>query len=55
VATLNKAQKHVFEALMAVKRRQPFPLLGIDSGNGSEFINVHLYRRSTRLNCDAVW
>jgi hypothetical protein len=44
MATLNKAQKHVFEALMAVKRRQPFPLLGIDSDNGSEFINAHLYR-----------
>ena len=41
-AVINKAQKHVFEALMAVKERQPFSLLGIDSDNGSEFINAHL-------------
>jgi hypothetical protein len=44
VAVLNKAQKHVFEALMTVKGRQPLPLLGIDSDNGSEFINAHLLR-----------
>lgn len=25
-------------------RRLPFPLLGIDSDNGAEFINAHLYR-----------
>ena len=43
-AVLNKAQKHVFEALMTVKERLPFPLLGIDSDNGSEFINAHLLR-----------
>ena len=28
---------------MAVKQRLPFELLGIDSDNGSEFINHHLY------------
>ena len=43
-AVINKAQKHVFEALMTVKERLPFPLLGIDSDNGSEFINAHLLR-----------
>ena len=43
-AVLNKAQKHVFKALMDVKERLPFPLLGIDSDNGSEFINNHLFR-----------
>lgn len=43
-AVLNKAQKHVFEALMVVKKRLPFQLLGIDSDNGSEFINAHLVR-----------
>jgi hypothetical protein len=43
-AVINKAQKHVFDALMAIKERQPFPLLGIDSDNGSEFINNHFVR-----------
>ena len=41
---INKAQKHVFEALMGIKARLPFSLLGIDSDNGSEFINHHLIR-----------
>jgi hypothetical protein len=44
VAVINKAQKHVFDGLMAVEKRQPFPFLGIDSDNGAEFINAHLYR-----------
>jgi hypothetical protein len=43
-AVINKAQKHVFEALLDIGKRQPFPYLGIDSDNGSEFINNHLYR-----------
>jgi hypothetical protein len=43
-AVKNKAQKWVFEALQDIRRRLPFPLLGIDSDNGSEFINHHLYR-----------
>lgn len=41
-AVFNKAQKWVFEALLEVRDRLPFPLLGIDSDNGSEFINHHL-------------
>jgi hypothetical protein len=43
-AVINKARKHVFEGLMAIEERQPFPYLGIDSDNGAEFINDHLYR-----------
>jgi len=43
-ATRNKAQKHVFEALQTTRRRLPFSLLGIDSDNGSEFINDELLR-----------
>lgn len=35
----NKAQKHLFEALMHVMEDFPFPIIGIDSDNGSEFIN----------------
>lgn len=44
VAVLNKAQRHVFAGLMDVEKRQPFPFAGIDSDNGSEFINHELYR-----------
>lgn len=40
----NKAQVWVFEAIEQIRARLPFPLLGIDSDNGSEFINDHLYR-----------
>jgi len=43
-AVKNKAQQWVFEALKDIRARLPFPLLGIDSDNGSEFINNHLYR-----------
>ena len=38
----NKAAVWVFEALTYVIGRSPFPILGIDSDNGSEFINHHL-------------
>lgn len=44
VATPNKAQVHVFAAIKQARQRLPFPLLGIDSDNGSEFINHQLYR-----------
>lgn len=43
-AVRNKAQKWVFEALMDVFSRMPFTVSGIDSDNGSEFINCHLMR-----------
>lgn len=43
----NKAQKWVFEALLDIRATLPFPLLGIDSDNGSEFINHHLLRWCT--------
>ncbi|TGD10436.1 DDE-type integrase/transposase/recombinase [Brevibacterium sp. S111] len=38
----NKAAKLVFEALEHVISVFPFPIIGIDSDNGSEFINEHL-------------
>jgi len=44
VAVRNKAQVHVFAAIQDARRRLPFPLLGIDSDNGAEFINDQLYR-----------
>jgi len=40
----NKAQRWVFAALEHVLALFPFPILGIDSDNGSEFINDHLLR-----------
>jgi hypothetical protein len=40
----NKAQVWVFKGLTAIRKRLPFHLLGIDSDNGSEFINNELYR-----------
>jgi hypothetical protein len=39
----NKAAIHVVEAIKHASARFPFPILGIDSDNGSEFINSHLY------------
>ncbi len=41
---LNKGQLAVHEALERIQHRLPFPLLGIDSDNDSEFINAHLKR-----------
>lgn len=43
-AVRNKAQVHVFAALKEIRSALPFPLLGIDSDNGSEFINSELFR-----------
>ena len=38
----NKARVHVFAAIKAARARLPFPLLGLDCDNGSEFINTQL-------------
>ncbi len=51
-AIKNKAQKWTFEALMHIKQRLPFDLLGIDSDNGSEFINFHLYDYCNKNNIE---
>jgi hypothetical protein len=42
-AVMGKSQAHVVEALELIRRRLPFELRGIDSDNGSEFINHHLH------------
>lgn len=44
VGVLNKGQAAVFAALEQARARFPFPLLGIDSDNGAEFLNDHLVR-----------
>lgn len=43
-AVKNKAQRWVFEALENIIDSVPFPVRGIDSDNGGEFINAHLQR-----------
>jgi hypothetical protein len=44
LAIPNKTQIAVSNAIKAMRLRLPFPLLGIDSDNGTEFINDLLYR-----------
>jgi hypothetical protein len=43
-AVLGKSQEAVRAALEEIRQALPFPLRGIDSDNGSEFINDHLFR-----------
>ena len=49
VAVPNKAQVHVFATIEQARRRLPFPLLGIDSDNGSEFINKTVAKLLNKL------
>jgi hypothetical protein len=42
-ALKNKAQVWILEGVQKIRAKLPFPLLGIDSDNGSEFINETLY------------
>lgn len=43
-AVMGKGQERVRQALEVIAGALPFALRGIDSDNGSEFINDHLYR-----------
>ncbi len=43
-AVMGKGQIGVSKALDEMRQESPFDWLGIDSDNGSEFINAHLYR-----------
>jgi hypothetical protein len=43
-ALAHRSQQIVSTAVQHMRQRLPFPLLGIDSDNGSEFINDTLYR-----------
>jgi hypothetical protein len=43
-AVPNKAQVWVFAAIQKVRERLPFPLRGLDSDNGGEFLNTELLR-----------
>ena len=44
LAILYRSQEKVSQAIIKLRQRLPFPLLGIDSDNGSEFINNTLFR-----------
>ena len=46
-AVWGKGQAAVFGALEQIRGRLPFVLLGIDSDNGTEFLNAHLVRWCT--------
>lgn len=46
-AVMGKSQQHVQAALEQMRQVLPFRLQGIDSDNGSEFINHHLHRYCT--------
>lgn len=43
-ATWNKGATGVLEQLKNIEKNLPFPVLGFDSDNGSEFLNWHLIR-----------
>jgi hypothetical protein len=49
-AVRTKAQQHVFVALAELRRQLPFPLLGVDSDNGQEFINAPLWHYCQRAH-----
>jgi len=42
-AVWNRGQQASFEGLESIWESQPFDLLGVDSDNGGEFLNYHLY------------
>jgi hypothetical protein len=44
LAVRNRGQQAVFRAIVRARARFPFPLRGIDSDNGGEFLNNHLVR-----------
>lgn len=51
-AVMGKSQAFVVEALEQICKRLPFKLRGIDSDNGSEFINHHLHRYCQKLDIE---
>ncbi len=44
VAVMGKGQAGVFKGIKKIKKQLPFDLLGLDSDNGSEFINHQLWK-----------
>lgn len=52
VAVLGKSQINIQTGLDTIEEALPFPLLGIDPDNGSEFINWQLYRHCVEKNIE---
>jgi hypothetical protein len=48
VAVWGKGQQRVGDAIYHVRKQLPMPMLGLDSDNGSEFINQSLYNYCQR-------
>lgn len=46
-AVWGKGERGVLDAIKSIERALPFPLLGFDCDNGSEFLNWHLQRYLT--------
>ena len=46
-AVWGKGETGVLEQIHHIEQSLPFPLLGFDSDNGSEFLNYHLLRHFT--------
>lgn len=49
-AVMGKAQERILAGIRKIKSRLPFSLMGIDSDNGSEFINHQLYEYCKKEN-----
>jgi len=49
-AVMGKGQIAILDAIEKISQRLPFKILGIDSDNGSEFINNHLWNYCKRGN-----
>jgi hypothetical protein len=49
-AVLGKSEQRVGAVIEEMRGYLPFPLRGLDSDNGSEFINQHLYRYCVKNN-----
>lgn len=49
-ASTGKGERATVAGFVAVRKRFPFPILGIDSDNGSEYINRHLQRYCEQEN-----
>lgn len=49
-AVWGKGETGVLEQIKHIEQSLPFPLLGFDCDNGSEFLNYHLWRHFTHRN-----
>lgn len=49
-AIWGKGERATLEQFKKIEKRLPFPILGIDPDNGSEFINWHMFRHCQKNN-----